>query len=100
RPKAAPPTSPSTFLTTSAQPPSREYAQIEPALSALPVRPRAAFLPRRFSFSALRLRSLSHLPRPALFEWPSIVRAGNIDAGTYPSIPWFDRRFSCSAPAI
>src|SRR5919106_4345538 len=88
------------FSTTSIQAPSQECAPAEPVLLALPSRPRGAFLPRRVFFLALQLLHPCHPPRPAPFEWPSIVRAGNTGAGTYPWIPWFHRRFSCSAPAI
>src|SRR5438128_91826 len=88
------------FSLTSIQAPSQECAPNEPALLALPSRHRGAFLPRRVFLSALQLRYLSHPPRPAPFEWPSIVRAGNIGAATYPWILWFRRQSSCSAPAI
>src|SRR5439155_25043485 len=98
--KAAPPTNRSMCSLTSIQVPSQECAPDEPALLALPSRHRGAFLPRRVFFSALRLRYLSHPARPVPFEWPLIVRAGNIGAGTYPWIPWFRRQFSWSIPAI
>ena len=88
------------FSLTSIQAPSQECAPNEPALLALPSRHRGAFLPRRVFFSALQLRYLSHPARPVPFEWPLIVRAGNIGAGTYPWIPWFRRQFSWSIPAI
>src|SRR5438093_13468544 len=88
------------FSLTSIQAPSQECAPNEPALLALPSRHRGAFLPRRVFFSALQLRYLSHPARPVPFEWPLIVRAGNIGAGTYPWIPLFRRQFSWSIPAI
>src|SRR5947199_10159954 len=88
------------FSLTSIQAPSQECAPDEPALLALPSRHRGAFLPRRVFFSALGLRYLSLPARPVRFEWPLIVRAGNIGAGTYLWIPWFRRQFSWSITAM